>query len=57
MPRALRTRTDLEAEIREARAEVMDLEDHPPMTPAKWAQAVKEARARVDALIETWAQR
>lgn len=56
MPQALRTKADLEREIAAARAELIDIEDHPPMTQHEWADAVRNARARLDAALEAWAR-
>lgn len=52
MPRTLRTRAELEHEITVARAALILLED-----ADSDELSIREARARVDAALDSWAQR
>lgn len=56
MPRAVRTRHELEVEILNARAAEVLIEDCTPAAEHDTSQPVKEARARVDAALEAWAR-
>jgi hypothetical protein len=56
VPRATRTRPEIEAEIRTARAALILIEDCTPTLEQDSSQQVREARARVDAALEAWAQ-
>lgn len=55
MSRAVRTRLEIEDEIKAARLAQIDVEDHTALCDHDSSLEIREARARVDAAIEAWA--